>query len=399
MNVSGESNQVELERLASYLEQDPKNQLLLIDTVNAALQANQPARALELIDGYQAKNGESGPSDLNGSTDLSGPIHNLAGLAALQSSDYQRAYDAFEHLYRSNPDSSGLRYNLAFSLSRLEKVDQALGFLDDALTHSLAQAGVLKVQLLHFQGQFEEAMLEAKRLLDIHSDDAALLGVASVLAMDLEDVQFAKLCAQKSLDAYKAAGSGKLANSDALTTIGFLELDGGDHLAAQAMFEDALLSSPHAPRAWIGKGLSQVSIGNYAEAAQNMTKGAQLFGSHLGSWIGAGWAHVLDKNLIAARGIFEHALGLDPNFSESHGSLGVVEFMEGRTDLAKALAARALRLDRESFSGALAMTMILSQSGKQESAAAIFDRAMSTPLDASGRTLLDAVTRLGVGRQ
>jgi tetratricopeptide (TPR) repeat protein len=118
----------------------------------------------------------------------------------------------------------------------------------------------------------------------------------------------------------------------------------------------------------------------------------------LGSWIAAGWAHVLGEDLGSAREVFERTLALDPTFSESHGSLGVVEFMEGNIDVAKSLASRALRLDRESFSGALLTSTLLSGAGKTEDGTRIFERALTTPIDATGRTLLDAMVRMGIRR-
>jgi tetratricopeptide (TPR) repeat protein len=372
-----------LEQLLGYLATDPTNKTLAGEAAGVALSGGQPTVAMEILDAVAKL------------VPLDGSLTNLTGLAALQSHEYERATTTFQGLLDQSPQSHELRYNLAFSTSRQNNVEAALNLLDETTVQSLPQAALLKVQLLHFQGHFEDAMESVKIALERYPNDVALLGIASVLAMDLEDIPFARTCAQRSISLYQA---GTLGNPDALTTIGYLTLDDGDVTSAVGFFENAIVASPFAPRAWIGKGLTRVMTGDYAVAAKDITKGAQMFEDHLGSWIAAGWAHVLNKDLVEARIIFERTLALDGTFSESHGSLGVIEMMEGNLEAAKALAARALRLDRQSFSGALVTSMLLSSGGNSEAANKIMERALTTPMDGQGRTLTDAMMRLGTKR-
>ena len=118
-----------------------------------------------------------------------------------------------------------------------------------------------------------------------------------------------------------------------------------------------------------------------------------MFAEHVGSWIAAGWAHVIKGDLEAGRRCFEKALALDHNFSESHGSLGVIAILENRFDDARPLAATALRLDKQSFSGALAHALLLQSQNKPDLARKIIDRALNTPIDASGKTIAQAMAR------
>jgi tetratricopeptide (TPR) repeat protein len=365
---------------------DPTNKILAGEAAGMALSSGQPTVALEILDAVKKL------------IALDGPLINLTGLAALQSQDYERATKTFQGLLDQSPQSHELCYNLAFSTSRQNDIEGALNLLNEATTKSLPQAALLKVQLLHFQGHFDDAMESVKVALERFPNDIALLGIASVLAMDLEDTPFAKSCAQRSISLYQAGTLSGAANPDALTTIGYLTLDDGDVTSAVSFFDNAIIVSPFAPRAWIGKGLSRVMTGDYAVAAKDITKGAQMFGDHLGSWIAAGWAHVLNKDLVAARAVFEQTLALDGTFSEAHGSLGVIEIMEGNLEAAKALASRALRLDRQSFSGALVTSMLLSSSGNAQAANKIIERALTTPMDGQGRTLTDAMMRMGIKR-
>jgi tetratricopeptide (TPR) repeat protein len=384
MNQTNSAQTAQLERLQGYLVLDPANSSLVGDTASCAIAAGEPLTALKILDDFALLE------------PLTPPLLNVAGLAALASQDFKRASEVFRALLDSSPDSCELRYNLAFSTSRLDDINGALALLDQPTTHLLPQAAVLKVQLQHFSGLFEEAIASAKDLLAYHSEDTALLGTASVLAMDLEDKGFAQACAQKSLDLYVKNGRQGSANIDAMTTIGYLALDEGDQASASQLFDEAIAAQPFEPRAWIGRGLAQVSRGDFSQGALDITNGAAMFKDHLGSWIAAGWAHVLGEDLVSARKVFEKTLALDPTFSESHGSLGVVEFMEGNIDIAKSLASRALRLDRESFSGALLTSMLLSGAGKADEGTRIFKRALTTPIDANGRTLLDAMARMGI---
>lgn len=376
-----------LVRLLDYLETDPTNKTLASEAAQVALSSGQATIALEILDTIAAR------------VEIDGPLSNLAGLAALQTQDFNRATEIFRDLLSHRPESHELRYNLAFSVSRQNEIDKALDLLDETTTRVLPQAALLKVQLLHFMGNFEEAMLTVKAELRHHEDDIALLGIASVLAMDLEDTEFAKFCAEKSIYLHESGEIEGFANPDALTTIGYLSLDDGNINSATTFFDDAIKAQPFAPRAWIGRGLARIAAGDYAIAADEITRGSEMFGDHLGSWIAAGWAHVLNNDLITARVVFERTLTLDGTFSESHGSLGVVEMMEGNLGRAKELASRALRLDRQSFSGALVTSMILSSGGNPDAANKIVERALTSPIDAQGRTLMDAMLRLGTQKQ
>lgn len=92
--------------------------------------------------------------------------------------------------------------------------------------------------------------------------------------------------------------------------------------------------------------------------------GAELFDTHIGSWIEPGWAHFLGGDHAAVRASFERALAIDPAFSETVG-------------------------------GALARTLLLDQSGDQEKAAKIRTLALSTPIGPEGRTIAQALVGMG----
>src|SRR5205814_1001186 len=149
-------------------------------------------------------------------------------------------------------------------------------------------------------------------------DDEGLAAAVSVLALDIEDLDLARTCALKATN-----------HPDAMTTLGTLALGESKLREAEQLFERALSTNGHLPRAWIGLGLARL-VEKDGRAAADIDRGAELFGDHIGSWIAAGWAYLIAGDLIAAQQRFERALSIDENFGETHGSLAVIDALEGR---------------------------------------------------------------------
>jgi tetratricopeptide (TPR) repeat protein len=361
-----------LERLLQYLESDPGNLTLLTDAAETAISEGRGDIAHDILD----KQAQRSPLPAN--------LRGLLGVAAMQENAFDEAALVFEDLLQSSPGDPSIRFNLAWSWAMSKNFPGAMALLNDETTAALPQAAMLHVQLLHDQGKFEEAAEQAKIHLKQHPDYPGLLGAVSVLAMDIEDVTLAKECAQRAGD-----------NPDALTTLGTLALGDQDPRAFE-LFTAALKKNPHAPRAWVGKGLAEMASGKNAEAARDILHGAELFKEHVGSWIAAGWAQLLTRDISSSRSSFEKALALDHNFAESHGSLAVISILEGRMDDARKQAETALRLDSKSFSGVLAQSMLLQSKGEDEAARALIERALHTPIDASGTTIAKAIAKHGL---
>jgi tetratricopeptide (TPR) repeat protein len=359
-----------LDRLLPLLDADPDNLALLSDAAETALAERRPELAADLLDRYAAV------------APLSPEASNLAGLAALQIGRFERAAGLFE---QAGASEGPVRYNLAFALAMQKAFDRALALLDDDLARALPQAAMLQVQILHQQGEFDRAAERAREYVAIHADYSPLMAVVSVLALDVEDEQLAAECAAK--------GGG---HPDALSTLGTLAL--GEDRATEALdlFDRALDRNPAAPRAWVGRGLAKLLTGGTPTAAADLDRGAEMFGDHLGSWIAAGWAHFVNRDLAAARARFETALELDPNFAESHGSLAVLDLLEGDSEGARQRSEVALRLDRQCYSAALARTLLAAGSGDQAKARRIYETAVNLPVDASGRTIAQALATLGL---
>jgi Tfp pilus assembly protein PilF len=185
---------------------------------------------------------------------------------------------------------------------------------------------------------------------------------------------------------------------DALTTLGTLALGQEDAATARAVFERAIALRQDMPRAWVGRGLASLLDGNPIEAAQDIEKGAGMFGDHLGSWIAAGWARFVAKDYSEARRLFEHALALDGTFCEAHGSLAVIDIQDGALASAAERVKVATRLDRNCFSAAFARVLLASAEGDPGKAQEIFETAVNTPIGKDGRTIAHSLARLGLGQ-
>lgn len=372
MAEAGEMTAERLRRLLDYVAADPSNQHLLSEAAQAAIDARQPDQAIDLLD------------RLGGLRELDDRELNLLGLAALHLQDHQRAGAIYQSLLDRGVDHSAIRFNLSWALMKRGDAEAALAVLDEATAEALPQAAMLKVQLLHNRGDMEAAEAAARRGLDRHETDAGLLAAVSVLAIDIDDPDLAERCA-------RAAGD----HPDALATLGTLALDAEDPHEARAYFDRALAIRADIPRARIGRGLSLLADGDPAQAAGELDRGAELFGDHLGSFIAAGWAYFIASELPAARRRFERALELDATFAESHGSLAVLDLIEGRPTEAERAMAIAFRLDRQCYSAALAQVLLRAGSGDQEGARRIFEKAIHSPVDERGRTIAQAMARMG----
>lgn len=358
-----------------FLKQDPNNRRLILDAADLALQVDDPQQTIALL------------SRASSLSPLSPEEQNLLGLAALKSGDFELAASTFAAVVReAGSQATGPRFNLAWSLAVLGRDDEALSYLDDSTAQSLPQAAALQVQLLHKLGRLDEAMETAKRTLTWHPDNTGLLATTSVLAIDYEDLELA---------AETAARAGN--HPDALTTLGTLALGEEDTASARAAFAQALALKPDVPRALIGRGLAAMLENDPGSAARDIEKGAAMFGDHLGSWIAAGWARVIGNDYANARRLFEHALALDSTFSESHGSLAVLDIHDGAFERAQERIKIATRLDRNCFSAAFARILIANAEGDQEKARRIFEMAVRTPIGKDGRTVAQSLTRLGLG--
>lgn len=362
----------DLPRLLSFLEKDPGNLQLLTEAAWAAYQAQDVELARRLI--KQAPPSQS-PSLLH-----------LRGLLALVDRRYSDAAEDFRGLLANGENTPAIRFNLAWAESMLEHYEAVLDLLDDAALDAAPQAPMLKVRAMHHLGLYEDALSCGDELAKRYPDNEALMGALATLALDAEQADLAERYAERAGD-----------NGEGHAALGFLTLGAHDTARSVKMFDRAIATTPDNARAWIGKGLSLLVSGNASEGTKALDHGAALFENHVGSWIASGWAHFVAGDYAKARKSFDRAMMVDPNFSECHGGLAVIDIAEGRLDEAKRETDVALRLDKTCFGAALAKSLLLEQGGHLQAAKKIRDIAFSTPIGPGRRTIAQELIAFNIG--
>jgi tetratricopeptide (TPR) repeat protein len=359
--------------LRDYLAADPENLTLLADAANVAFDEADFDEARNFLARYHAI--EILPQSLV----------NLEGLIALRTGRLDDAAAKFDSLIKQGVNEPSVCFNRAWIHALNAEHEAALALLDNRTSMVTPRAQALKVQTLHHLGRIDEALAVGADMAAQNPDNDLLLGALSVAAMDADNLDLARR--------YAAQAKG---GADALTTRGLIALDEGDLGGSQALFENALAEHSDAPRAWLGKGLGHIAAGQIPEGTAALTKGAEIFGDHLGSWIALGWTQFIARDNKAARATFERALALDENFAETHGGLAVLDLADGDIDGAQRRSAIALRLDRNCFGGMLSKMLLLEAQGDADAARRIWDKAINLPAGADGKTLAQAMIGLGL---
>jgi len=361
-----------LDRLMGYLDHDPDNLALLLDTADAALGERQTDLALQLLERH-AHIASLPPHGLH-----------LMGTAKLQAGDFAGAEAVFAGLVANGQRAPGLVFNLAWARAMLGDHAGALALLDADVLASAPRAPMLKVRMLHHLGRLDEALSAGAELIAHHPGDGDLAGALSLVAMDAEQPAAAAH--------YAGLGQG---HADACCTLGMLALGAQDPGGALPLFDRALAQRAAHPHAWLGHGLARLAQGDVTTAATELEKAATLFDRHIGSWIAAGWAWYACANLHEARRCFERALAIDDAFAESHGALAVLDFAQGHIADARRRAEIAIRLNRQCFGGALAMSLLAEHDNNPALAQKIRDRALQVPIGPGGMTIATAMLSIG----
>jgi len=362
--------------LLGFLETDPANPRLLTDAAEAAMADRRYGVVRDLVARYAEV------------VDPPAPLVNLGGLAAMHEGRFDDALAAFSRCVKADPDQPTPRYNLAWALSAKGEWADAAALLDDSVTTSTPGAAVLKVRALHQLGQMDDALAWGAEFLTRHPGEPALFGALSAAAMDAENPPLAAEYAQRAGEA-----------PEGLATLGLLRLDAGERRQAEQAFDRALRTNPDCARALLGKGLARLADGDGAAAAAELDRVATLYGTHLGSWIAAGWAHFIAGDLDRARQRFETAARIDGAFAEAHGALAVIDLFQERVEDARRRAQVAMRLDRASFAGVLATSLLMDSRGETETAERLRSAALNTPVGASGQTIAQMAARLAANRR
>lgn len=94
------------------------------------------------------------------------------------------------------------------------------------------------------------------------------------------------------------------------------------------------------------------------QAASHFQRALQSMPDYVGGWHMLGWAQMMQRDLDASERSLNHALTLDRNFAETHGTLAALDAMKGDIASARQRLTIAQRLDPSSFSTQFAAALL-----------------------------------------
>jgi tetratricopeptide (TPR) repeat protein len=330
----------QLERTQVYLAQDPDNLSLLARGIDLALALGDAAEAQRHADHALALK----PGD---------PYFRFrAARASAASRDWEQAVPALQALLDEHADAN-IASALAQCLIAQGRHEEAAGVLvpfgDDA--ELSAEAAVQLVRSLHHAGRLDEAKAIAARHAGRLSAAPAFCAAASLLYLDLGELDAAARLAAE-------ARAGGAAPIEALVVQGSLALT-EDTARAAALFDQVLAVSPEEGRSWAGLGMASMMKRDFDTAQTQLERARKAMPHHVGTMHLLAWSRLLKGDLDGAQRDFAAALDEDRNFGESHGGMAVAHAMRGERAQAEREIELALRLDPESLSARYAQ-MVLS---------------------------------------
>jgi len=360
-----------LDRLEAYLGSDPGNSLLLADAFETALSCGQWDRAA-----FHLRHGQALQVDALSWRLKEGDLLLAQGRYA----EARAALKALEGVEGVDPALAGFRSVVLHNIGYIEFrqgryascVAELAGYMEDfagtgqafsrgdgtgiALQERLLQQ--LWLRSLHRTGELERACAWARAIEKLGGLDAPAAGIASLVAIDANDLAMAQHWVAAALRLAESEDPPRPLPAEVFVTQLTLALGTRKPDDAIAWADKALQFNEEDGRAWSGRAFAQLLKGDLRSARQDFVRALQSMPGHIGTWHGQGWAQLLDHDLEAAQKSFGTALEMDRNFSESHGGLAVVLALRKQDVLARQHAEKALRLDKNNLSGRYAQALL-----------------------------------------
>jgi Flp pilus assembly protein TadD len=358
MNVTtAASAATRLRHLCVYLEQDPANTTLLGEACDAALACGQHEQAEAFI----------------GNADRLAPGAPEWQLRRAQlciaRGDLAQARTLLEELRRSTGEHPAVVHDLAYVHLLSGDPAAARALLQPWIEQRMPHAGIpqellqaLWLRACHHLGLMQEAWEWTQRAQAARALQPAAAGVASLIALDLDQLDLARTLA----DAALAADAGQ---AEALVTRASLTLAAGNPGEAALLFERAQQRLPQDGRVWSGLGFAHLLAGDAAAAAEALERALQLMPEHIDTWHALGWARMLRKDNAAALLAFQAALEQDDTAAEAHASLALALALTGDKAAALSHLARAEQLDPQDAVARVVRAVLAGKAGQSELAA------------------------------
>ncbi|HEX5682662.1 MAG TPA: hypothetical protein VFY73_01395 [Ideonella sp.] len=337
-----------LARLEGYLEQDPRNEGLLVETFELALRSGRQDRAeVHLATGLA-----------NGANPLGWRLRQSHWHMARR--DWPAARDVLNGLLAAQdsppPLVAAVRQDLALIALHTGSTQEGLDMVAPLLAASAGSAvepdlQALYLRLLHRAGNIDAVLSAAGQWAQAGQLSAEAAGIASLAAFDAEQLDLCRIWGQGALRSVPN-------QLEASVACAGLALAGQDAAGAQALLDPVLKAHPQDGRVWSTWAFAQMLTGDLPHARLSLQRAVTYMPGHIGTWHGLGWTELLLGNLEGARAAFEQAMALDRNFAESHGGMAVAHARSGDRAAAELAIELALRLDRNSMSAHYARAVL-----------------------------------------
>ena len=368
-----ENAKEKIEKLESFLKQDPENARLASDLVDACMRAGNLPQAKF----YVAYGLKRWPDNLS--------FHFQQGMLCLYSGEFQQAIDIFTALLDADVPQDVVKYNIAWACLALHRAQDSLDALETA-DASQSRIALLKARALHHLGLMDEAVALLP-LAEADQDTASeARSMRAIIALDQEDTESARELAENLLQENPRDVEGNL-------VVGTLHLTDGELSAAETNFATALAEKPNSGRGWLGQGLLAMLRGEFVRSAEFLERAVELMPTHLGTYNALAWAYICAGDIDKAESAALRAKAIEPRFAETQGTLAVIALLKGDKSAAASQAKLASRLGANSFAGRFAQALIESNAGEQESAEATLEQILGSEINKQGETLVKALTR------
>ena len=379
-----QSNLQRLDRLETYLRQDPENPHLLGDTFEAALQAGELARAEFHLRHAQALH----------LAPLAWQVREVHWLLA------QSRWDEADQRLRvllsdeETPPAARLVLTQDLAYVALRRGDFAAGLallapsidMVAASEHLEPKLQVLWLRLMHRLHRHSDAMAWATARWQARQLDPEATGVASLIALDGDDGATSLLWSEHALRHDDQ-------QMEALVARATLALAQSNAALSRSLLTRALQHNASDGRTLSALGFTELLELRLDAARERFQQAVNGMPGHIGTWHGLGWTLLLQGDLQAAQQAFDNALALDRNFGESHGGLAVVQAMLNQRAEAEQSIERALRLDRAGVSAHYAQAVLRGEARDRQAIQRLARRLLGGRAALTGGDMLDVLQR------
>ena len=325
-----------LHRLAGYLSHDPANAGLLAEACEEAMACGRHEQAATYI--------ATGERLAPGAAEWKFRLAQLS----IATRDLARARTLLEELRTTARTDAVLLHDLAYVHFLQEDAAGACELLRPWMEDFVQQAALapevagrlqaLWLRACQERGALDEAWAWTRQAQAAQALLPAAAGVASLVALDLEELASARTLAD-------SASRSDPAQPEALVTLGSLSLAARSPGEARAFLQQALARKPGDGRALSALGFACLLGRDFPSASEALERAVKAMPAHAQTWLALGWSRLLLRDMAGALSALRSALQLDPDDAQVHGALALALALSGDTAAAMRQAEQGEALD------------------------------------------------------